>query len=144
MRIARVARGSLQALILAAGALPLTPVLAGCQRATVERTPEALEHMKLKRTDPDHGRPVPAILTEFGPEEGVGEVVAVDTVALTVALRHRRQSSEDWPRMVMAFRVRRSLIASLAPGDRVYFRAIVRDGAGEIVTLQRVPGTRNR
>lgn len=128
------------ALIVAAGALLLIAGLTGCQRETVERTPEALEHMKLKRTDPDHGRPVPAIVTELGPEEGVGEVVAVDPVALTVSLRHDQQSRGDWPRIVMTFRVRRTLVGSLSPGDRVYFRAIARDGAGEIVTLQRVPG----
>ncbi|WP_293676207.1 copper-binding protein [uncultured Phenylobacterium sp.] len=113
--------------------------LTGCQKQTVERTPAALEHMKLKRIDPDHGRGVGAIVTEFGPEGGVGEVVSIDSAAQTVSLRHRQRSRADWPGMVMTFRIRRALIPTLSPGDRVYFRALVRDGAGEILVIQRAP-----
>lgn len=133
-------RSGSQRLKVAATTCLLVVGLVGCQRETVERTPDALEHLKLRRTDPDHGRPVAAIVTEFGPQVGVGEVVAVDPVALTVSLRHRQSSREDWPGMVMTFRLRRGLIGTVSPGDRVYFRAILRDGAGEILELRPAAG----
>lgn len=113
--------------------------LVACQREAVRLTPEEMEHLKLKRMDPTHDRPISPVVTEFGPEEGVGEVVAVDPVALTVALRHRQRSREDWPGMVMTFRIRRALVGTVEPGERVYFRALQRDGAGEIVYIQAVP-----
>ncbi len=113
-------------------------VLTGCERGreAAELTPEELTHLKLKRYDADHGRPVGPAIREFGSEEGSGEVVAVDPVALTVSLRHRQATGEDWPGMVMTFRIRRTLIPTLKPGQRVYFRAVVLDGAGEILDLR--------
>lgn len=114
--------------------------LAGCQRkASVELTPDELGHLRLERADPGHGRPVTPMIAEFGREEGIGEVVAVDPAKLTVSLRHRQESRDDWPSMVMNFRVRQSLIGQLKPGDRIYFRAVVLDQAGEIVDVAPVP-----
>ena len=123
-------------LLLAAVALSA----AGCQRkADVELTPAEMEHLKLERYDPNHGRAVQPLVSEFGTEEGAAEVVAVDPVALTVALRHRQESHDDWPGMVMNFRIRRSLVGLLKPGERIYFKATVLDQAGEIVEFSSAP-----
>ena len=123
--------------VLAAGA----SLLAGCnKKQAVELTPDELAHLKLERYDPGHARAVRPLIAAFGAEEGVGEIVAVDPAALTVSLRHRQESHDDWPSMVMNFRVRRSLIGQLKPGDRIYFRAVVLDEAGEIVDVAPAPG----
>ncbi len=109
--------------------------VSGCERPTVDRTPEALDHARLARLDPDHGTPIGPILSEIGTEAGVGEIVAVDPVRLTVALRHTQVDRSDWPTMVMTFRARRTLVDSARVGQRVSFRVVLRDGAGEIVDL---------
>lgn len=120
-------------------ALALALSLAGCDRKMVELTPDEMEHLKLRRLDPNHGQPIGPVITEFGIQEGMGEVVALDPVALTVALRHRQDSREDWPGMVMTFRLQRRFIGALSPGQKVYFRATARDGAGEILQIRPVP-----
>lgn len=125
-------------LLLAAG-IAVMPLIA-CQREpTVQLTPEEMAHLRLRRLDPSHGRPVHPLMAEFEPEEGTGEVVAVDREALTVAIRHRQRSRDDWPGMVMNFRVRRSLIDRLRPGEQIYFKAAVQDEAGELLDVSPVP-----
>ncbi|OHB33333.1 MAG: hypothetical protein A2882_04470 [Phenylobacterium sp. RIFCSPHIGHO2_01_FULL_70_10] len=122
--------------------LLLAILLIGCEREpTVELTPEEMSHLRLKRLDPEHGRPVRPLISQFGTEEGLGEVVAIDPSRLTVSLRHTHQSRNDWPSMVMNFRVRQSDIARLRPGARVYFRATVQDEAGEILYVAPAPAS---
>ena len=87
--------------------------------------------------NPSYDQPIGPVVTEFGTEEGMGEVVAVDPVALKVALRHRHRRGKTGPGW-MTFRIRRALIGTVEPGDRVYFGALQRDSAGEIY-LQTVP-----
>lgn len=106
-----------------------------CDRPTVDRTPEALDHARIARIDPDHGTPIGPILSEFGSEAGQGEIVAVDPVRLTIAVRHLQLTASDWPAMVMTFRARRTLVDDARVGRRVSFRVVVRDGVGEIVDL---------
>lgn len=124
---------------LAPTALLVALVLAGCEQKTVELTPDEMEHLKLRRMDPNHARPIGPVVSEFAIQEGMGEVVAVDPAALTVSLRHRQESREDWPGMVMTFRAQQSLLRRVKPGQQVYFRAIARDGAGEILQINPVP-----
>ena len=128
------------ALLLAAGIAVMA--LLACQResTTVELTQEEMAHLRLRRLDPNHGRPVRPLMAEFEPEEGTGEVVSVDRKALTVAIRHRQRSKDDWPGMVMNFRVRRSLLDRLRPGEQIYFKAAIQDEAGEILDVSPVPG----
>lgn len=109
--------------------------LGGCDRKTVERTPDALEHARLEKTDPSHGASIGPILSEVSDQEGVAEVVAVDPGQGTIALRHRPTTVGDWPVMVMTFRARRSLVAIARAGQTVRFRLVLRDGVGEIVDL---------
>lgn len=106
--------------------------VSACDRPRVHRTPEALDHARI---DPDHGTPIGPILSEFGSEAGQGEIVAVDPVRLTIAMRHHQLTASDWPAMVMTFRARRTLVDGARVGRRVSFRVVVRDGAGEIVDL---------
>lgn len=113
--------------------------LAGCEQKSVEQTPEEMEHLKLKRMDPDHAKPFGPVIAEFAIQEGMGEVVALDPVASTVSLRHRQESREDWPGMVVTFRLQRGRVPNLSPGQKVYFRATARDGAGEILQIRPVP-----
>ncbi len=47
----------------------------------MELTPEELTHLKLKRYDADHGRPLRPAVREFGSEYRSAEVVAIDPVA---------------------------------------------------------------
>lgn len=120
------------------GLLPIvlsTLALNSCNRPTVDRTPEALDHARLTRLDPDHGTPIGPVLSEIGTEAGVGEIVAVDPGRLTIVLRHKQVDGSDWPTMVMTFRARRTLVDSARVGQRVSFRVVLRDGAGEIVDL---------
>lgn len=120
------------------GLLPVllsTLAVSGCNRPTVDRTPEALDHARLARLDPDHGTPIGPVLSEIGTEAGGGEIVAVDPGRLTIALRHKQVDGSDWPTMVMTFRARRTLVDSARVGQRVSFRVVLRDGAGEIVDL---------
>ena len=112
--------------------------LGSCEQKTVELTPDEMEHLKLRRMDPNHARPIGPLVSEFDIQEGMGEVVAVDPVALTVSLRHRQESREDWPGMVMTFRLGRGLERAVSPGQKVYFRATARDGAGEILQIRPV------
>ena len=126
-------------LTLASAALLVSLSLGSCERKTVELTPDEMEHLKLKRMDPNHAQPIGPVVTEFGIQEGMGEVVAVDPVALTVSLRHRQASRQDWPGMVMKFRLQRGLLRTVKPGQEVYFRATARDGAGEILQISPVP-----
>lgn len=113
--------------------------VAGCNRPTVDRTPEALEHARLARLDPDHGRPIGPVLSEIGTATGTGEIVGVDPGTLTLSLRHTQVDASDWPTMVMTFRARRSLVDRAQVGQTVTFQAILRDGAGEIVDLAVAP-----
>ncbi|MFD1192988.1 MAG: hypothetical protein ACOY9C_13145 [Pseudomonadota bacterium] len=62
--------------------------MSACDRSTVNGTPEALDHARIARIDPDHGTSVGPILSEFGSEAGEDEIVAVDPVRLTIAIRH--------------------------------------------------------
>jgi Cu/Ag efflux protein CusF len=119
-------------------AIALTSAVGACQRDTIRLTPEELEHIRLRRNDPDHDRGVASLVAEFGAQEGSGEVIALDPGRLTVLLRHRQASRDDWPDMVMTFRMRRSLFDRVKAGQPVYFRALVRDGTGEIVDIQPV------
>ena len=132
-------RSGLPQLTLASAALLVAFSLGGCEQKSVELTPDEMEHLKLKRLDPNHAQPIGPVVTEFGIQEGMGEVVAVDPVALTVSLRHRQESRQDWPGMVMTFRLQRGLIRAAKPGQQVYFRATARDGAGEILQISPVP-----
>jgi len=109
--------------------------VSACDRPTVERTPEALDHARLARIDPDHGIPIGPILSEIGAEAGEGEIVAVDPVRLTIALRHQQLTPSDWPAMIITFRARRTLVEDAHVGQRVSFRVLARDGVGEIVDL---------
>jgi Cu/Ag efflux protein CusF len=112
--------------------------VAGCRRPEVERTPEALEHQLLKRVDPDHALPRPPLLSEVAENEtGRALVVAVDATAATVTLRHVRASADDWPRMNLTFRARRTLLLRLQPGDEVEFTLRATDGGGEILELRK-------
>lgn len=126
-------------LTLAGAALLVGFSLAGCEQKSVELTPEEMEHLKLKRMDPDHAKPIGPVIAEFAIQEGMGEVVALDPVASTVSLRHRQESREDWPGMVVTFRLQRGRVPNLSPGQKVYFRATARDGAGEILQIRPVP-----
>lgn len=110
--------------------------LGGCERRTVQRTPEQLEHMKLKRMNPSHADSIGPVVRGFGTEEGVAEVVDVDRAARTVTLRHRQTSGGDWPGMVMTFRAQPVVLGQASVGQQVRFRARLRDGAGEIVELR--------
>ena len=56
-------------------------------------TAEELTRLKLERYDADHGRPVGPAIREFGSEEGSAEVLAVDPMALTVPLHHRKATA---------------------------------------------------
>lgn len=113
--------------------------VAGCNRPTVDRTPEALEHARLARLDPDHGLPIGPVLSEIGTAAVTGEIVAVDPGRLTISLRHTQIDASDWPTMVMTFRARRSLVDRVKVGQRATFQAILRDGVGEIVDLAVAP-----
>lgn len=124
-----------RAVTLLALALVAAAGLGGCGRRTVERTPEALEHVRLEKADPDHGRPVGPLLSEIGAQAGTAEVVAVDPGQLTIALRHTQVDAADWPTLVMTFRARRSLVDQARVGQRVRVRLVLRDGVGEIVDL---------
>lgn len=126
-------------LTLAGAALLVGFGLAGCEQKSVELTPEEMEHLKLKRMDPDHATPIGPVIAEFAIQEGMGEVVALDPLASTVSLRHRQESREDWPGMVVTFRLQRGRVPALSPGQKVYFRATARDGAGEILQIRPVP-----
>ncbi|OHB41385.1 MAG: hypothetical protein A2882_01520 [Phenylobacterium sp. RIFCSPHIGHO2_01_FULL_70_10] len=64
--------------------------MSACDSSTVNGTPEALDHARIARIDPDHGTPIGPILSEFGSEAGQGEIVAVDPAGLTIALRHHQ------------------------------------------------------
>lgn len=126
-------------LVLAGATLVLALCFAGCEEKAVELTPEEMEHLKLKRMDPDHGKPIGPVIAEFALQEGMGEVVALDPVASTISLRHRQESREDWPGMVVTFRLQRGRIPAVSPGQKVYFRATARDGAGEILQIRPAP-----
>ena len=84
--------------------------MSACDRSTVNGTPEALDHARIARIDPDHGTPIGPIPSQFGSEAGQGEIVAVDPVRLTITVRHHELTPSDWPAMLMTFRARRTLV----------------------------------
>lgn len=115
-------------------------VLSACRPAQVARTPEALEHERLKQADPDHALPRPPLLSAVD-ERQVGRalVAAVDPPGGTVTLRHARQGPDDWPEMNLTFRASRPLLARLKAGDAVAFTLRATDGGGEILELRTLP-----
>lgn len=127
-------KGHLSAVLIA------TAVLSSCGRPVVDRTPEALEHERLKQVDPDHALQKPLLLASAAETQVANAtVVAADAAAGTITLRHSRRDREDWPDFSLTLRAQRALLRSIAPGDVVDFQMRAAEGAGEIIYLRRRP-----
>jgi Cu/Ag efflux protein CusF len=69
--------------------------------------------------------------------KGTGTVTAVDKSAGTITLDHGPIAEANWPAMTMAFKAKPELIDSVKVGDKVAFDIALKDGAGEVTTIQK-------
>ncbi len=64
-------------------------------------------------------------------------MTAVDKSAGTITLDHGPIAEANWPAMTMAFKAKPELIDSVKVGDKVAFDIALKDGAGEVTTIQK-------
>lgn len=67
--------------------------------------------------------------------KATGTVTAVDPAAGTITLDHSAVPEAGWPAMSMAFKAPAPLMESTKVGDKVNVDLMIRDGAGEIMSL---------
>ena len=69
--------------------------------------------------------------------KGNGTVTAIDKAAGTVTLDHGPIPEANWPAMTMAFKAKPELLDSVKVGDKVAFDLVLKDGAGEVMAINR-------
>ena len=69
--------------------------------------------------------------------KGTGKVTAIDKTAGTITLDHGPIAEANWPAMTMAFKAAPALIDSVKVGDKVAFDLALKDGAGEVMAIQK-------
>lgn len=82
-----------------------------------------------KMTMPAHGAAKMA--------KGNGTVTAIDKAAGTVTLDHGPIPEANWPAMTMAFKAKPELLDSVKVGDKVAFDLALKDGAGEVMAINK-------